>query len=292
MTLNTETTVSGQLVPTKRPWDGRFTDAELTNEAYHAAPGISKSHLDVMAEGSARHYWQKYINPSRPFSEPTDALRVGNAVHAAILQPALFDDRYAEWSGTDKRTKAGKEEWAAFQQNLGDRITLSHIEYTWCLEMRDAVHAHPIARGLLMNGKPEHSFFARDTESGELIKCRTDYFTDDGDVIVDIKTTTDAHPITFGKDAANYRYDLAPPWYFDVIGRVTGHAPRQWIWLVIEKSLPYAIGIYYAQKHDIIRARDTCRRNFLEILKYRQANLFPDYGDQIRPLELPGWIKR
>lgn len=272
----------------------RFTSDELDGQDYHEkAPGISKSHLDVMNDGSARHYWQAYLNPERSIGvEPTDALRLGNAIHAAVLEPHLLEKRYAEWCGADRRTKEGKALYLEFERTRAGRTKLTQIEMETCRQIRQAFGRHPLAKGLLMNGKAEQSFFARHAETGALVKCRTDYISDDGDTVVDIKTTTDANPIAFGKDAANYRYDVAVPWYFDIIAAVQGHMPKRWIWLVIEKSEPYAIAIYYAQKKDIVRARDTARRNLLEILHYRERNEYPDYGDKIRPLELASWAKR
>jgi hypothetical protein len=276
----------------KRLWLGRFTSDDLTNDAYHAAPGISKTHLDVMASGSPRHYWHEYINPARPFAEKTDALRVGNAVHSAILQPDLFESHYAEKPECDRRTTRGKEIYSDFLLRKGSREELSGNEYRLCVHMRDAVHSHRLARGLLRNGTAEHSFFCAEHETGELIKCRTDYFHDDGETVVDLKSTLNANPFEFGRDATKYRYDLAAPWYFDVIRGVLGQGPKNWVWLAVEKEPPYCIGIYYAQKHDIIRARDTARRNFLEIVRQRQLATWEDYADEVRPLELMAWAKR
>lgn len=277
----------------QRPWAGRFTADELTNDAYHAAPGVSKSHLDIIADQSPLHYWESYLNPTRPVRRATDALRVGNAVHSAILQPDLFTSHYVDVPPCDMRTKIGKETYDNFlRHHKKGREELSAKEYKMCVEMRDAVHAHKIAAGLLRGGKAEHSFFCNERETGQLIKCRADYFHDDGDLVVDLKSTVDSNPDSFGKDATNYRYDVAVPWYLDIIQSVTGHAPRNWVFIAVEKERPYAVGIYYAQKHDIIRARDTARRNFLQILEYRKLNEWPDYGDRVRPLELKPWAKR
>jgi exodeoxyribonuclease VIII len=276
----------------QREWLGRFTADELTNEKYHESPGVSKSHLDIIAAESHKHYWQRYINPQRPLVEQTDALRVGNAIHAAILQPDLFTSQYAAKPECDRRTKEGKSVYANFLSTLGNREEIGPKEYDWCIQMRDAVHAHRIARGLLTKGTAEHSFFCHERETGELIKCRADYFHDDGDTVVDLKSTINAAPFEFGRDATKYRYDVAPPWYFDVIHGVTGQRPRNWVWLAVEKEPPYAIGIYYAQKQDITRARDTARRNFLEILRARQLATWEDYGAEVRPLELMPWAKR
>jgi len=277
---------------TDRLWLGRFEAGELSNDAYHAAPGVSKTHLDVIANGSPRHYWQQYINPKRGPAHKTDALRVGDAIHSAILQPDLFASNFAAKPVCDKRTTEGKAVYAEFLRTKGNRIELSALEYEWCVRIRDSVYAHKIARGLLKGGKAEHSFFTKEAETGELVKCRPDYLHDAGDLIVDIKSTTDAHPDTFSKDATNYMYDLAVPWYFDIVRAVTGTPPRHWVWIVIEKEEPYAVGIYYAQKHDIIRARDTCRRYLMEIARQRKLGTWEDYGSEVRPLVMKPWARR
>lgn len=275
-----------------RSWIGRFTADELSNADYHAAPGVSKTHLDLIATKSPRHYWQKYLNPDRPAVEPTDALRVGNAIHCAILQPDLFESEYAAKPECDRRTREGKALYAEFLQRKGNRTELSPLEYEWCIEMRDSVQRHAKARGLLRGGVPEQSFFVNEPETGELIKCRPDYFHNDGDLVVDFKSAIDAHWDRFGKDAFKYRYDVAVPWYCDIIKMVTGHMPRNWVWIAVEKEPPYAVGIYFAQKHDVIRARDVARQNFLEIIRQRRLGTWVDYADEVRPLVFPGWAKR
>ena len=278
--------------PGGREWLGEFTAAELSNEAYHEAPGISKSHLDTIASGSPRHYWQEYINPERPARHETPALVLGNAIHAAILQPSLFKTRYAAIpQGLDKRKKDDKLIWEQFKRDNVGKTHLDHSEYQICLRAIDAVQKHPVARGLFQGGIPEHSFFCIDPETKALRKCRVDYLTDD--YVIDVKSTLDANEEAFSRDATNLRYDVAVPWYLDTIDLTRGLArPRKWIWVSIEKAEPFAIGIYYAQSQDIITARDCARKNFRTILRHRELNEWPDYGEVMRPLTLKPWAKR
>ena len=275
-----------------REWIGQFTAEELSNDRYHEeAPGISKSHLDVINDGSPRHYWQCYLNPDRPAHRKTPALVLGDAIHVAMLQPNLFEHRYAVKPDVDGRTRDGKSILAQFRRENSNKIEISQGEFDCCVGIRDSVYSHPVARGLFTGGVAEHSFFAIDPETGALIKCRPDYLADE--YVIDIKSTLDAGPHAFGKDATNYRYDVAVPWYLDIIGHVTGRGrARKWLWVAVEKQPPYAIGIYMAQKHDITRARDTARRNLLTILKYRKLNSYPDYGETIQPLMLKSWAVR
>jgi exodeoxyribonuclease VIII len=270
---------------------GELTADQLTNQAYHAAPGISKSHLDTIAEGSPLHYWQRYINPDRPEENKTPALILGDAIHAAILQPALFESHYIIKPDVDKRTKDGKAIYAAFKAASVGKTELSQAEFDCCVNIRETVYRHPVARGLLLGGVAEHSFFTKELETGELIKCRPDYLTDD--YIIDVKSTLDASEDSFNYDGTKHRYDVAVPWYMDIVQAVRRRRPKKWIWLVVEKEPPYAIGIYFAQEHDIIRARDTARRNFLTIIQHRRQNFWPDYGESaMRPFTPRAWGKR
>ena len=55
----------------------------MSNEAYHAYDGISKSGLDLIARSPAHYAY-------RTASEPTRAMVIGSATHAAILEPEVF----------------------------------------------------------------------------------------------------------------------------------------------------------------------------------------------------------
>lgn len=265
---------------------------EISNEEYHAGPGVSKSHLDVIADKSPLHYWHKYLNPQRKPEEPTEAKRLGSAIHAAILEPDLFESAYVVTPPFNRRTKEGRALYEEFVAENAGKAIITPEDREICLAIRDRVHTHPVARGLLTGGKAEQSFYARDPETGELIKCRFDYLHDGGGMALDVKSTKDAGKVSFARDVANYRYDIAPPWYFDVLDILYGEVPKHWVWLAFEKEPPYAIGVYYAPPAMIDRARETARRDFMRIIECKRANYWPDYGESVEPLEMPGWVKR
>lgn len=262
---------------------------ERTNAQYHQGPGVSKSQLDAIASGSPRHYWHRYINPDRERDEPTPALVLGSAVHSIILEPDLFATEYVANPGIERRSNAGKAEYAAFVAENKGKTILDDDQMQTCLAIRDAVHAHPVAAGLLRGGQAEQSFYAIDAETGELIKCRTDYLA--GDLIVDVKTTEDASPNGFGKSAANFRYPVQVAWYRHVMESAFGEAPPHWVFLAVEKKPPYALGIYFPDNADVQRAALAARRDFMRIVEHKRADHWPDYGSEVLPLSLPAWWK-
>lgn len=262
---------------------------EMTNEQYHAAPGISKSHLDKVSR-SPRHYWALYVDPGREPEEPTAAMVLGSAVHAAVLEPAVFATRYVMAPDVDKRTNAGKAAWAAFCEatEAGGKVALTEKDHALCLRLAQEVRGHELAGGLLRDGRAEQSYFATDRETGALLKCRPDWLTDGG-WVVDLKTTEDASPHGFGRSAALFRYDVQAAFYLEVLEQHFGQAPEGFIFVAVEKTRPYAIGVYYVTPEQIAAGRQKARRDLERLLSCQAAGLWPDYGKEPQVLKLPAW---
>ncbi len=267
---------------------------DMTNEEYHASPGISKSHLDTIDEKSEKHYWHKYLNPLREKDEPTPAMKLGSAIHIAILEPHLIESHVVAGLDHDRRSNENKRAWAEFEELHKDKIIIPAAGYKRLLEMVDAVHSHPVASNLFVGGRSEQSVFAIDHDTGELIKCRYDYYHggDRVEHVIDLKKTTDASPIGFGKSCANYRYDVQGAWYYHVNGCAFGYMPEAWTFVAIEEDPPYAIGIYALDYETIKRAWNSAQRSLSRIIQARRANHFPDYGETPMALELPNWARR
>lgn len=265
----------------------------IPNSEYQAAEGVSKSQLDHI-DSAPIDYWSRYLDPDRKQEEKSDSLILGDAVHDAILQPDLFTKKWMKLPDLNLRTKAGREERDAFLAAHPGASILSVDDYATALAARDAVFKHPHARPLVDGGESELSFFSVDPEFGCKIKCRTDKLHESQGLIVDLKTTDDASDAGFAKSIAKYRYFVQQPWYEDVIESLYGEAPPYWAWLAVEKKPPYKIGIYYLEPDDIALGRTVARANLAKLMKYRQANLWPDYSSEtgIRPIRLPGWFRR
>jgi len=64
----------------------------MSFEEYQQAPGINQSGLKEFKR-SAEHYYDKYLAEDRVRKE-TKAFRQGHLIHAAVLEPEIFDARY------------------------------------------------------------------------------------------------------------------------------------------------------------------------------------------------------
>lgn len=276
---------------------------DLTNDEYHTAPGISSSHLNTVHGRSLKHYWQKYLNPDREPEKKTPALQLGTAIHTAILEPHMLEQRVIIGLDVERRSNADKLAWADFEEEHKGKIILKRAEHAHVIGIRDAFHAHPVAPGLLTFGRAEQSIFAResdvetiDNDTGEitggpgpLIKCQPDFMRDEGDYIVDVKSTQDASPEGFAKSVLNYRYLVQAAWYFRVMDAAFGGHHERWVWIAFEPEPPYAIGIYWAEPEDLARAAISADRDYQRILEGKRLSQYPDYGATPQALVLPAW---
>ena len=262
----------------------------MDNTAYHAHPAVSKSHLDLIAR-SPLHYWARYLDPDRVTPEPSPQMRLGTALHTHVLELSRWDEEIAVAPAMDRRTKAGKEAYAAFEADAGGKTVITADDAEQVMAMGRAVMRHPAAAMLLgLPGKAETTHMWTDAATGLECKCRPDWLTDDGSIVVDLKTTKDASPRGFRQSVASYRYHVQAGWYLHGLEQATGKRPDQFIFICVESTAPYATAVYAADAEMIERGHDQAMRDLAKLAVCKAADSWPSYSDQIETLSLPGWM--
>ena len=262
----------------------------MDNAAYHAHPAVSKSHLDLIAR-SPLHYWARYLDPDRKPVEPTPAMRLGTALHTHVLELDRWDQEIAVAPACDRRTKAGKEAYAAFQDAAAGKTVISADDAEQVQAMARAVFRHPGATMLLgLPGKAETTHMWTDATYGVECKCRPDWLTDDGSIVVDLKTTKDASPRGFRRSIGDFRYQVQAAWYLHGLEQATGRRPDQFVFICVEKEPPYACAVYAADAEMIERGHQQAMADLGELAACRAADRWPSYSDQIETIGLPGWM--
>lgn len=262
----------------------------MDNTAYHAHPAVSKSQLDLIAR-SPLHYWARYLDPDRVAPEPTPAMRLGTALHTYVLELSRWDQEIAVAPPMDRRTKAGKESWAAFEADAAGKTVITADDAAQVQAMARAVYRHPAAAMLLgLPGKAETTHMWTDASTGLECKCRPDWLTDDGSIVVDLKTTKDASPRGFKQSVANFAYHKQAGWYLHGLEQATGKRPAQFIFICVESTAPYAMAVYALDAEMIERGHDQAMRDLAKLAVCKAADHWPSYNEQIEPLSLPGWM--
>jgi hypothetical protein len=269
--------------------------ADLPFDRYQALPGLNWSTLKH-ALTSARHYRLAVDGESAP----SDADFTGfHAMHACVLEPETYADRYRVWTGSQRR---GKDYDAACQAD-------PHV--TWITASADetaravaaAIAAHPVAGALLQppeGGRAWSEATVVWSESGRVHKGRLDRLVwgPRRRQIVDLKAVQSLNPRKMAATVARYHYHGQAAHYaagLRALEAAQGLAPAPIdAYLVCYETRPIVdVGVYYLGCHELDGAIWTgarLREEALErIAQAETAGYWPGQAPDTVALELPAW---
>jgi hypothetical protein len=218
-------------------------------------------------------------------------MRLGTALHTHVLELDQWDQQIAVAPQCDRRTKAGKEAFAAFEADAAGKTVITAEDAEVVMQMGRSIMRHPGAAMLLgLAGKAETTHMWTDATYGLECKCRPDYLTNDGTIVVDLKTTRDASPRGFRHSITSFRYHVQAGWYLHGIEQFTGKRPDQFIFVCVETTAPYAVAVYAADAEMIERGYQQAMEDLGKLAVCKAADNWPSYSDQIEPISLPDWM--
>jgi exodeoxyribonuclease VIII len=230
---------------------------------------------------------------------PSPAMALGTLAHLLILEPERAEAEIAVAPDCDRRTKAGKERWDAFQAEVAGRgmLMVTAEQYQTANAMRESVMRHSIARLLFAQGAAEQTLIAIDPESGARCKGRLDWLPTGHDLLVDLKTCQSAAPGDVARDAARYAYHQQAFLYSYLWELIAGER-RPFLFVFVESAPPFDVAIYELDQ-DALDAGERRFRQALEIWVECQASgVWPglawDRGagaHRIETISLPRWAR-
>ena len=140
------------------------------------------------------------------------------------------------------------------------------------------------------DGIAEQSFFWKNEQTGLDCKCRPDYLFKDGTTIVDLKTTTDASLKGFSRSVCNFRYHVQAGFYLHGIEQATGVRPDRFIFVAIEKTAPYGVGVYEADAAMVSNGFEQAMIDLQKIAKWKKTEIYTGYTEEIKQISLPAWM--
>ncbi len=260
---------------------GIYTADQLSNTEYHAGPGISCTGLKKIAV-SPSHY-------KNGDHKQTAAMFMGSATHSAILEPELFAKQYVTMpDGKDRRSKEYKDLAAEY----GADNVLSASDAHQIQMMQKAVRANPVANRWLYqeSGRNELSVYAKDPETGVLVRCRFDRLLDRG-FSPDLKTTTDASPRGFSNAIAKYGYAFQAAFYMDTYFWAAGEKLEGFGFVALQKSAPYSVMCYRLDSESIEVGRYQYRQalnKYAECLDTGEWHSYEGWDEETL-IGLPTW---
>ena len=284
---------------------------DLSNEDYHGSFGFSSSQVKTLVEKTPAHLKHSFTAER----ETTVAKSVGQALHTLVLEPHKFEAEFIVPPEINRRTKAGREEWADFEKQAKDKhqtlITQKQLdEARQMAKLQTCIDGemvpHPIAHLLLKDVIPESSVYwwynAMDPDDdGDyrlMCKVRPDALSRLHPVVIDIKTTKDASFSGFSKDILNYKYHLSAAMYLEGVNQckpllqdIGFFAYTKFVFICVENFEPYLTAVYEMSPEYLDLGKQLYR---LSIRKLQQGMRedWPGYPDEIRLIDPPPWGNR
>jgi hypothetical protein len=251
---------------------------KLATVGYFERPEINCSGLKLILQSPA-HFKHAQTSPR----VETKAMQIGTAVHALTLEPVKFAQDYTVLlDDIDKRSKAGKEAWAALEAQ--NKILLTRDEFEQIKNISEAVKTHPTAEKILEFGFAELEIYTQ--IQGIPAKAKMDWYRKG--IIADLKTTDDSSPEGFARACAKYGYAMQAAWYLDC-ANAQGMEVREFIFIAVEKSAPYCVGIYTLDDETLERGRNDYRLALAMYQRCLETGVWHGYSTNIETLTLPTW---
>lgn len=305
--------------------------AGIPNADYHSGEGISKSGLDIVRRsplhykaskeaeqkestpdqriGTMAHdlilepdtFWDRY---ARPFIAPESALVTMDDIKIRLKDlgekvSGKKDELIERLRAVDSQAVFLDDLKAAYlAENEGKEI-ITEEEFVRVESMRDSVMSHPVA-GKLLDGNlgiAEMSCYWNDPKTGVLCRVRPDFWRDD-DIIVDLKTARDASPEGFPRAVQEWRYNVQEAFYTDGIaaaikqGNVARKTPKAFVFVVVEKVLPFAVSVYRLDSESVDIGRREYREDLDAFAACEASGVWTGYGEKIQMSGLPKWRLR
>ena len=248
-------------------------------ETYRRRPGLNAHYLFDLLRSPTHAKFNRASDKDSP------ALAFGRAFHAAVLEPAELLNRFIVVpEDIDRRTKAGKEEYA--ELCASGKTLLSHDDMGRITDMNRALRQHKVAREALAKIEGiEQSFFWE--QGGLPFKARLDGYG--GNCIVDLKTATDASARAFQRSVYTYGYHVQAAHYLEA---ALAHELNinQVLFVVVEIAPPYGVAVYRLDEGYLDSARSAIENAVALHRECEKTGRWPSYPERVIDLLCPAWM--
>lgn len=290
---------------------------DIPNETYHGSSGVSRSAL-MELKRSPYHYWYKYLNPDREDEKPTPAMKIGELVHALVLEPEYFEERYImppelhpvpkvellkdlvatlgkeegrkeydlQKAERDHIVEANEMVIAAFSKLANCKEVVKPEMYLEAKALADAVMRDPMAQQLFTDMQPEKSIYFTHKGTGLQCKVRPDAWL--GSIITDLKTCADASKEAFRAAAYRSGYFIQAAMMKQALESIDMEL-ETFIFFCVEKTLARACVYYPVDAESLYNGEREFDALMYKLAECMQKNEWNSYETDF--LTYPNWAK-
>lgn len=254
---------------------------DLPFAKYVAIPGLNQSKLGSLKRCPAKFKW--LLENERPDS---DTLKIGRAIHTAVLEPDKFNDEFLCLPDIDRRTTKGKELYNELVSSNPDKTILKPDDFHTALDVATAIRSNSHCNYLLQGAHTEITLDWVDDATDVPCKARVDAYNESLGIVIDIKTTQDASRSGFPRKLFAYGYHRQAAWYLDALN-LHGEAAKHFVFIAVEKEPPYAVGLYRLSDETLRLSRQENQRLLAIYAECMRTNKWPGYTEGIEDISIP-----
>ena len=234
-----------------------------SNDIYHSHDSISASGLKTIAQYGIEYYLTQKHSES-------EAMKLGTAIHTAILEPDTFFDIYQVMTEKfDLRTKIGKEKKLEFDEKAKGKIVLQKDQYDVVKNLMKRLDTNSLAKKYL-KGERELSHYLE--YECLPVRVRPDVINHVEGYIADIKKTRlTASDKDFTKAVRQFGYHIQAAFYMDMLGVDTFR------FIVCEDKAPYTIVVHGLCDESIEKGRKAWKDAFEQWKQYKLTGQITSY---------------
>jgi PDDEXK-like domain of unknown function (DUF3799) len=218
-----------------------------------------------------------YLHALQHERRDTPAMRFGRLVHALLLGKCGggHGGEVVVWTG-ERRGNA----WKMFaEEHLGAEI-VTEEEYERASRCAGAIEAHPRARNVLV-GNLEHE--VRWTNAGR--QCLGHVDAGGFNWVTELKTSTNASPDWFRRQALGMSYHAQLAWYADALSTLGRRIDVAHI-AVVEVQAPHAVTVFTLTPRALEEGRKLNRLWWEKLMVCEASNEWPGYVQHDVPLDV------
>lgn len=266
------------------PAPGVYRDVPYAE--YAAWPAVRASTLNACARTMAHGRHAEVTG-----GKDSNDLDYGTAFHAAVLEPERFQQEWLVAPVCDRRTREGKETWAAFLEEAAGKNIMTGNDGEIAKAMIGSVYANQAAADLLAGAiVRELSVVWRDDATGLLCKARIDVLSrwEGWTTIVDLKSARDASRHGFSRAVVSYRYYASLAWYRRGLAAVSP-ADRRCMLIAVEKAPPFCTAVYELDEAALDKGDEEMADLLARYSEARASGVWSGYPGQPVEIGLPEW---
>lgn len=210
--------------------------SKMTESDYRSLPALNASRFKAFVRSPYHFLNQEEV-------EETENMKIGTAVHCAVLEPSEFENCIAYYPDVDRRTTQGKEIAKAFELGAAGKTILK----AQSKEIVDRAVASLLANPEWQRITTGRTFRTELVIAGELLgigcKARLDIIDNENSVIRDIKTLDDNSPDKFKWTVKDRMYWLQAGFYCLMAEHFYGK-PFSFEFIAVETSNPSSSVFY------------------------------------------------